>query len=127
MIPLDVPRVQRHSGNKMHVRMVIRHRTLNGRPLKMLVRPAMKFYREEMSKGKNIYKIIYSGFFEVAKKRRKCLKILARPAGLEPATPCLEVPFQQGPPMLVLLGIFDLLYSTNYRRLVEACGALLSL
>jgi hypothetical protein len=38
----------------------------------------------------DIYKIIYSGFRVRSKDFRNSLKTLARPAGLEPATPGLE-------------------------------------
>ncbi len=41
--------------------------------------------------GKGSYKTIYSGVFDSRKVLCNKLKIKIRPAGLEPATPCLEV------------------------------------
>jgi len=42
-----------------------------------------------------IYKIIYSGVFGSSKTARNYFKTKARPAGLEPATLCLEDRFQR--------------------------------
>jgi len=53
------------------------------------------------SEDLTIYKIIYSEFSKESKSVRKALKILARPAGLEPATPCLEVHSAIFPPFAV--------------------------
>ena len=51
-------------------------------------------YIGKTSEGKIIYKIIYSAIFSKAAKGLEILKIKARLAGLEPATPCLEGRFK---------------------------------
>ena len=47
-------------------------------------------YIEKTCEDLDVYKIIYSRFFRGFKVGCKQLKIKVRPAGLEPATPCLE-------------------------------------
>jgi hypothetical protein len=47
-------------------------------------------FRKQTREDLTIYKIIYSRFSGVTEIACKGLKILVRPAGLEPATPCLE-------------------------------------
>jgi len=49
------------------------------------------------------------------------LKIKVRPAGLEPATPCLEDGFEQSREKPNSPGNFALLYSIRYEQVVVAC------
>ena len=62
--------------------------------LVILIRRITKFdtekVRQKTCDDLTVYKIIYSGFWKLLKRGRNYLIILARPAGLEPATPCLE-------------------------------------
>jgi hypothetical protein len=50
----------------------------------------------------------------------KLLKIKVRPAGLEPATPCLEVRFQEVIKNSEILTNTASLYPSSYRWLIEA-------
>ena len=54
------------------------------------------------------------------------MKILVRPAGLEPATLCLEVRFQQITKNYEFRRNTELLYSTSYDELMDLCRKLLA-
>jgi hypothetical protein len=55
------------------------------------------------------------------------LVLKVRPAGLEPATPCLEGRFKYISENDEFLSKIELLYSSTYAELVEACRKLLVL
>jgi len=74
----------------------------------------------------NSYKVIYRAFWETAIYGCKVLVTLTRPAGLEPATPCLEGRFGQRMKNPSSLGKIRLLCSSRYARVVEACWSLWS-
>ncbi|MFY9553583.1 MAG: hypothetical protein WAV47_02565, partial [Blastocatellia bacterium] len=74
---------------------------------------------------KTIYRIIYSGFFRWPTTRCIPLKIKVRPAGLEPATPCLEVRFQRIIENDEIPSNIELSDSMSYDWLTEACRKLL--
>jgi len=65
-------------------------------------------------KDNTIYKIIYSRILRSLEKARKLPTIKARPAGLEPATPCLEGRFGRIMKIPNSLGKIELLYSSRY-------------
>jgi hypothetical protein len=63
---------------------------LLGRSALVITKNASKKYIQKTQRGNNVYKIIYSGFLNRPEVGCKGLKIKVRPAGLEPATLCLE-------------------------------------
>ena len=83
-------------------------------------------YIEKSQRGMIIYKLSTVGFLRWPATLCNSLKIKVRPAGLEPATPCLEVRFKQMSENDEFLSNLDLLYSIIWQWLIEVCGKLLA-
>ena len=71
--------------------------------------------------GNHSYKIVYSGFRLQSKNACMSLKTLVGPAGLEPATPCLEGSFRPYSKMPYFQILTFQLDTGNLLKLVESC------